>query len=818
MTNNRTRFLVGSAMLAAFIASPALAQDTAPEETNSAESAGIGEIIVTARKRAESAQKVPLAINAFSPELIREKNIVALNDLAQNTSGVTIQAGPNSTEFLVVIRGQNALDSTLNLDQAIGIYLDGVYIGPQLGNGLALNFDDVSSVEVLKGPQGTLYGRNTSGGALKVDHNEPTYDVEGWGKVGLGSHGQRKASAVLNVPLATDTAALRLYGGYSARDGFGRNLFNGNRNFNDETYSFAGTLRLDPAPNLKVILRGTYDHHTNDGIDNFAVAIIPTTNLATLTIAADAGLPLIADPTAPLGYTLSPETIQQAVDLFNARSPQNRFDTTTRFPNGDRTKIWSATSDVTWDISPDLQLRSITSYRHLKSHRAIEFSGQSLPFIVADEPLTYRQFSEELNLNGKAFENKLDYTLGLFYLHNKGRGNDIAATSPTLGRDLGADSPVPTGRNVQDGETKTDSFAAYAQATYEITDGLRFTGGLRYTHEKKGLRTHNRFVFGTYNPDTGFVDVGPEVLFNPVTFTGNTICFEANQGVGDACFADQPFTFEKVTWLASVDYQIAPSVMVYAKTSRGFRSGGGQQRLGAGLANAIGIPPFGPESVDDYELGIKADFLDRRVRANLAVYRADYTGMQRTTLAIINNTINSYVSNAGKAKIQGVEFELQAKPFPELTLGFNGAYTDPKYKEYLTPFGDYSQHRFQGIADFVYTLSAAYKQPTTFGSVGLSASYWHTSSVPLQPDAGPATFGGPTNPNPWATQKAYGLLNGRAEVNFGEALSLAVWGKNLTNKNYFTYNLDVTAPTSFGYASSWGGEPRTWGAEVTYRF
>ena len=808
-------YLVSTFALVTLTTEPALAQQEQVADdqhgVNEESRSGISAIIVTARKRAESAQEVPISISAFSPEELQEKQIVSIADLTKVTAGVSFQQSSTPSQFSVVIRGQNILDSTLNLDPAIGIYVDGVYIGPDIGNGLALNFDDAAGVEVLKGPQGTLYGRNTSGGALKLDHVIPGYETEGWIKAEIGNYDAYALRGAVTVPLAEEVATLRVYGRYQEHDGYGRNPWRGSDVLDERTYSFGGTLRLDPTPDFNLILRANYDKRKSDGLDNFPTAILPTTNVATLSVAIANGLPINLDG------TLSPAVIDQAVGLFYAQGPSDRFDTNGRFPNNEDLELINGSLTATWDITPDMQLKSITGYRKINTYRGVDFSGGSTPLILTAQPLTYSQWSEELNLGGSAIDGRLDYTLGLFYLNSDGRDENYAVVAPFLGVAFGAASPIPLGQNIQIGDVKTKSYAAYAQATYEIVDDLNVTAGLRFTKEDKDLTTHNRFVFGGFDPITGFVDTGPEMLFDPVAGTGNTICFESAQGVGDACTASQPFTFKRLTWLGSVDYSITPDILIYAKTSRGFRSGGGQLRLGAGVANQFSIPPFGPEEVDDIEFGLKSDLFDRRVRANVSLYRGNYKGMQRTTLVVVNGAINSIIQSAGKSRVQGMEFELLAKPIPELTLGWTGAYTDVKYKEYRDGLGnDLSQQEFQGIADFVYTLSAAYRQPVSFGEIGLSVEYWHTSDVPLQPGAGPATTGGPTNSNPWATQKAYGLLNARAEVVLGNDLTIGVWGKNLADKEYFTYNLDVTA--SLGYANSWGGAPRTFGIDVRYDF
>jgi iron complex outermembrane receptor protein len=258
--------------------------------------------------------------------------------------------------------------------------------------------------------------------------------------------------------------------------------------------------------------------------------------------------------------------------------------------------------------------------------------------------------------------------------------------------------------------------------------------------------------------------------------------------------------------------------MSYVKFSQGFRSGGGQLRLGAGITdNGKVVPPFAPETVNDYEIGIKSDWFDHTLRINADYYYDDYKNLQKTFLEVVNGALNSVVLNAATAKIQGVEFDATYKPISQLTLGISGAYTDPKYSKYVDPTtgADLSRQKFQGIAKMTFTVSAGYVVPTDFGSIDLNLDYWHTSAVPLQPGAGDNQLGSA----PWDTQPQYGLFNGRLAANLDNGhWTIAAWSKNIFNKNYFTYGLDLTASTSLGYADAWGAVPRTWGVDASYRF
>lgn len=789
----------------AALAEPAPAAGEAVESNNS--DAGLGEIIVTARKRAETEQTTPVSMTAFTPEMLIQKSIVSLSDIAEHTSGLTLQQSSMTQQFEASIRGQNTLDSTLNLDPAIGIYVDGVYIGPDIGNAIAVNLDDAATAEVLKGPQGTLYGRNTSGGAIKVDHVLPDYDgVTGWAKGGLGAYNMSTFASAVTLPIVDQLATVRLYGRYISRDGYGINTTTNVPVQDDHGYDFGVTLRLDPAAGFQIVVRGNYDfdHSGGPSIHPVADVLSPYSVENNAIQATQGGL---------THYGLTPAQTAAAQAAYFALGPQKFYDMTSRFPTPDYLTLYNGSVTMDYEVSKALDFKSISGYRHISTYRGIDFSGSyAAENIAVAEPLSYRQFTEELTAGGLVLDDKLNYTIGVFYLNSSGEDFSAATTAPILGQALGAASPIPTGLNIENGLERNKSAAAYTQGTYKILPDLNFTAGVRYTRETKDLTSNNQFQAGSYNSVNGFVNLYPLVL-NQTVF-----CSEPNQGIGDQCSGSAQTTFSKTTFLGSLDYKITDGVMAYGKFSQGFRSGGGQLRLGAGITdNGKVVPPFAPESVNDYEIGIKSDWFEHTLRINLDYYYDDYKNLQKTFLEVVNGALNSVVLNAATAKIQGVEFDVTYKPVSQLTLGISGAYTDPKYTKYVDPTSglDLSSQKFQGVAKMVFTVSAGYNVPTNFGSMDLNLDYWHTSAVPLQPGAGDNELGSA----PWDTQPSYGLLNGRLAANFGGGhWTVAGWSKNILNKEYFNYGLDLTAATSLGYALAWGGVPRTWGVEASYRF
>jgi iron complex outermembrane receptor protein len=797
--------IAGAAFLsAASFADPAT---DAADTSASGNSTALAEIVVTARKRAESEQTTPISITAFTPDLLAKQSIVTGWDLAVHSAGLTLQQSSTTQQFEATIRGQNTLDSTLNLDPAIGIYVDGVYIGPDIGNAIALNFDDAASAEVLNGPQGTLYGRNTSGGAIKLDHVLPDYGgITGWVKGDVGAFNLNTFAGAVTLPIVDQLATVRLYGRYISRDGYGLNTTLNEQLQDDHGYDFGITLRLDPAPGFRVVIRSNYDFDHSGG-----PSIRPVVD--TLNPFSVENNAIQATQVGLTSYGLTPAQTAAAQAAFFALGPKKFYDMTSRFPTPDYLTLYNGSVTMDYDVSDALQIKSISGYRHISTYRGIDFSGTfAASDIAVAEPLNYRQFTEELTASGVALDNKFNYTVGAFYLTSLGNDDSSATTAPILGQALGAASPVPTGLNIENGLEQDKSYAAYTQESYKILPALSLTVGVRYTKEFKDLTSYNQFQAGSYNPVNGFVNLYPLVL-NETVF-----CSEPNKGVGLACNGYGADTFSKTTSLASLDYKFTDSVFGYAKFSQGFRSGGGQLRLGAGiLDNGKSVPPFAPETVNDYEVGLKSDWFDHSLRINVDYYFDTYKDIQRTFLEVVNGALNSVVVNAATARIQGVEFDVKYKPVSQLTFGVTGAYTNAGYEKFVDPNSglNIANQALQGVARFTFDVTGEYNVPTSFGSIDLNVDYWRTSAVPLAPFSGDNELGNA----PWDVQPGYGLLNGRLAFNLDQDhWTISAWGKNLLNKEYFTYALDLTAASSLGYANSWGGLPRTWGVQASYKF
>lgn len=760
-----------------------------PAGQQAAGDVGIADIVVTARKTAENVQRTPLAITAFTGADIEARQILGVKDLTKSTPGL-IFTGISYDTFaqLVTIRGVTATDVLLVSEPAVGIYVDGVYQGTTQGTGLSDVFD-LDRVEVLKGPQGTLYGRNSTGGAVSIYTNLPSYD--GWSgkvKVGLGNYDTMQGAAQINVPIVQDKLALRLVAQYFDRGkGFGTEVTSGKGLEKLSTQVIRGTLRADPTDKLQIVLRGDYSHGYNTGkITKVAGAQNPLPFAVALAGGLQLGLPSAFGMLSPDPTVSGPAYVTTATAVRNfilGEQPAGHYDAVYS-PNGqyyNKIRSGGGSATIAYQFSDAATLKSITAYRFIKKINPSDTDGSSLLLIDPRiNGVDAKQFTQEVQLTGSIFDNRLKYALGGYYYHGFGRDfNTVNALFP-----INPTNPANFNAHVDD-----KSYAGYFQATYTVVEGLRVTGGIRYTDETKIL------ISRTFN--AGGCGVAVSDRPDPAVCEGK---FKS------------PFT--NWSYTGSIDYQVTPTTLLYARTSKGFKAGGINER---GTAVAGTYAPFKPETLTDYEVGIKTDLFDHRLRINMAAFTSAYKGIQQTVVVPGpgGNPI-SIIANTGRAKIQGGELEVTAKPFPELLLRGTYALTDAKLtKGFQVGNPDnliQGNAKHQASASFVYTL------PTDFGNVSAGMNYSYRSRVDFNTGnhlPGGAAVGVPAS---LAQQAGYGLVDGRLgfHVENGD-FNVAIFGRNLTNKFYKSAALDL-AGAGLGLVLAYSGEPRTYGIEFSKNF
>ena len=643
----RLLLLAGTAMIAA---TPALAQDQqAPAETAAAEPAAeaeaasgdnvaTGEIVVTARRRNEALLDVPIAVTAYSGAELERQGAVDITDVADTTPNVTLEVsrGTNST-LTAFIRGIGQQDPVGGFEQGVGIYLDDVYLNrPQ---GAVLDIYDVERIEVLRGPQGTLYGRNTIGGAIKYVtrrlSDQPELRLRGT----VGTYGQLDFVATGSVPIAdmfrVGASVARL-----TRDGFGKNFTTGQENYNKDVTAarISAEIGRDESALIRLSADYTKDKSNTRG-----------------------GHRLIPNQCTTAACTIEPNLIGSEFNSYGAL-----LDPTQKVVS----KGMSAHGQL--EVAEGITLKSITAYRRDRSATPIDFDA--LPAVDLDVPAFYKnkQFSQEFQ--AEYDRGPLSGVVGAYYLDANAKTTfDVRITTQ-----------LPGFTAFSDGNVDTKTWAIFGDFTYDISDRFSAAIGARYTSDKRHATVLRQTLFGG----------GSEIFGGAGNVFATTSDFEGRRH-------DKAFTPR-----ASLSFKPNDDHHLYVSWSKGFKGGGfdprGQSTRAPDLDGSGGLPSdaeiyeymaFDPEKVTSYELGWKGSLFDKRVYAGVALFRADYQDMQipASVGCQINGQPNfcGETSNAGKARIQGVEFEGNARLFgnpggSRANFAWSLGYLDAKFKEFIT--------------------------------------------------------------------------------------------------------------------------------------
>jgi iron complex outermembrane receptor protein len=770
----RTRaVLLGSAALLA-VAAPAAAQEAAPApapDQSSAEpepgqanaatadepaAATDTEIVVTARRREETLQDVPIAVTAYSGEQLNRQGALDITDIGDTTPNVTLETsrGTNTT-LTAFIRGVGQQDPVAGFEQGVGLYIDDVYLNrPQ---GALLDIYDVERIEVLRGPQGTLYGRNTIGGAVKYVTrrlgDEPRMTL----RANLGTYKQADLIVSASLPVAPGLAVGGAFARLS-RGGFGDNLTTGEENYNRDLYATRGTVEFEPNDTIFFRLSGdyTWDNSNPRGGHRLIAGGL-------------SGAPVLNDEFDSRGGLVEPEQ---------------------------RVKGGGLALHGELGLADGFKLRSITAYRKDKSSTPIDFDA--LPAADVDVPAIYRnkQFSQELQL--LVDRGPLSGLVGAYYL--KANANNIfdvilATTAP-------AALPGLTASTFGDVDTKT--WAVFADFSYDITDQLSVSVGGRYTNDKREATVIRRnLLFGA----------SPELGGSPVNGL-----FPGGRQLGPLTSDFQgEETFKEFTPRASISFEPDANNTFYASFAKGFKGGGFDPRglsTAAPDLDADGVREadeifdyflFEPEKVTSYELGYKASLFDRRLRLAVAGFYANYKDVQvpGSVGAVINGvpTFVGVTTNAGRANFKGLEFEGTAAllrdfagPGSRLNLSGTLGYLKARYKEFITQVAFFDEagnpaptspgqpidvadfRRIQNTPKWTASGTLDFSVPVGAGDLSGNATASYRSK----------TFQFET-PSPYLDQPGYALFDANLIYNFpGDRVRLGLHGKNLTDKRYIT--------------------------------
>ncbi|WP_374145144.1 TonB-dependent receptor [Sphingomonas sp. 28-63-12] len=784
---------------------------------------GIADIVVTARRTSENLQTIPVAVTALDSVALETKQILVVTDLARTTPSLSIGTGgtgPASIVYLA-IRGQAQNSPNSLSDASVGIYIDGVYVArPIVGN---LGFLDAASAEVLRGPQGTLFGRNTTGGALNLTSNQPTDRYEGSLKLGYGNYNQRMVEGVYNVPLSSDVAA-RVALRYNARDNFYPNLTSGKGQGN-VSGDYFGRLTLKWSPSnlpITATISGDFNDYRDSGNPNAVSAINPSGPLQSFTnisagvqsgaIPANAPIPLSATfsvPAALFANFLQPganPNLQSYVNPYftPAGASGNNWLATYGRPTTGNPEIdnlhnltvgKSVTGTFTWDMG-GARLKSISGYRNSRANNSLDLTGTPTGGGAFVTEYINEQFSQELQLAGTA--GRLDWIGGLYYFRETGSERSDSA--------IFYNTPIAAyARSLA--TYASESKGMFAQVNYRITDEFRVTGGIRYTWDNRSI---NRMGITDWR------------AADPVCNVGANIGKKASVA---PCVNAESRNFSYPAWTLGVDYKISPSVFVYAKTSGASMSGGFNSRpVPQGFSSS-----FEPERVKDAEVGIKVDFFDRHLRTNIAVFGARQANVQRIVNAVFTNaagaqSLTQFVSNSGKVNTAGVEFEGTAQPWRGMEMTGSVAYLDAKYASgSRTEAGvDRSVEPVTQAPKWTWSAGATQEFKMNAGTLAIHGDYAYVSSRAFDVNspalgATPAQIAAVNAGNAASVIRAYGLLNGRISFALAKPqIEFAIWGRNLTNQPWFTNVFN--SYTGIGSTNQFQGAPRTYGGTISFKF
>jgi len=766
--------LGGAALICVISSTPSRAQDAAqdpglqdstvpvPGETKVDESsAAVADIVVTAQRRTSSIQRAPAAIEAYDAGALEEKSLNTIEDIGIISPSMQVAIYQN--EANIYIRGIGTPIVIGGTESSNAFLLDGVYLARAAA--AVPGFIDAERIEILKGPQGTLYGRNATGGAINIISAKPTEFFTGQFSASYGNYNTFKLFGAVGGPLVADKILFRLAAQKHKRDGWSKLTFptpnagplsnqttidaeDANENF------VRGQLEFRPTEDLSIRFTGDY-YSANDANALYGVLFD------------------IAYGPKPDAGNLRPRYLDFIL-ANGTLSPTNSRRMTSDVQPYNKPEVWGVAVDMQLNLGDSL-LSGTTSYRVTKPlfHSDLDFSDAPASDSTRSED--HRQFSQDLQFTSPA-DKALSFIVGLSYFHERNTVKNeywmplipslfgIATEGPCCLLQLNGD------------DLKTTAYAAFIDASYKLTDRLTLRGGGRYSRERRSGQ--NMLVF---------VDIPTELE----PFFNNVAPFETA-------------TFSSFTPKAGIDFEVSSDVFAYASVTRGFKSGGFN-------IGSYQNTPYDPEKITSYEIGVKSAFLDRRLRLNITGFYYDYKDLQ--TQDVAGNVV--VVKNAASARIKGVEVDGAFRVSDRLLVDFGATWLNGRFARYSTEdpkrpeLGvlDLSGNVLPKAPEFKASVGARYSVPLSFGRLDLRADYTWQDRI----------FFNAYN-DLFARQSAYSWIKARATLNnIDETVSLSAYVDNLTNE-VVRSNAGYTGDIVGGFLVGSLAPPRTYGVEVSYRF
>jgi len=700
--------LTSMILAVALSSTQAFAQDEIEEEENAKDKASLfNTITITAQKRESDIQKTPLSVTAISGDVMDQIGIDTMEDFQFFAPGITIT---NDSMAIVNIRGIGTSAFGVATDPSSTVYIDGIY-QPRPTTGYQDMFD-IERVELLRGPQGVLFGRNSAGGTLNIISKEATEDFEGTIGLTVGNFNKRSLSATFSGGLSDNTRS-RVTLLRNTRDGVYDDILTGANYQDEDTFAGRATLAIDLSEKFELVLRADFNEDQETGY-----------------IGIRSGYP------------------QDYIDA-GAVVPTGDYDVALDFPPTNRAKVWGVSSTAIW-TGDEYTFQSITSYRQSDVTQTIDADATELPVFHIGFDEASKSLTQEIQVSNTTPDD-LDWIMGFFFLNEDGEGGiDLIFSDPTI--------------NIPESNI-TNAYALFGQATYDISEDLRATFGLRYSYETKS------YDFAT-NVNGTQVDIG-----SPTD------------------------SWEAWTPRFAIDYDFAEDILGYVSATKGFKSGGFQ------LGDAA---PFAQEILWSYEMGVKSTLLDNRLRANVGVFQYDYTDLQ--VVEFDDDSGIATTTNAGKATIQGIEGEFIGRVTDDFNLNATVTYTDATFDVFPQGQGvDFAGNELPNSPKLTYSLGAQYTTDAgSYGYLVFRGDYAWRDNVNFK-----------SSNLPRFRSDTYSLLNLKVSLmTFDDQWEFSVYGSNILDNRYATY---ITAARSVDggvsdLTSSIYGDPRQFGLRVRRNF
>lgn len=801
----------------------------------------LDEVVVTARRREETEQTVPIAITAFGANTMEDKRLTSLENIQSAVPEFSVsQASGRPNAPVYGLRGIRPTEAIFGQDPTVAIYFADVVMSPASNTNLGLY--DLASLQVLKGPQGTLFGRNTTGGAVLMTPKRPGKEFGANITVGYGTYGRNETQLGIDMPFS-DSFAMRFAGRTIDSDGYQTNVapgpLYGSKLGGESTRNARLSLVwniTDSVENYSIL---NYDRKHTNGRGLVLQALNPNSNSPTHCYDGPGnplgGSPPVANqpgttpgPLTPPGVgcnnsntpSASPGATPNVIDNTPTGLP-SYWDSLARaqgrsvneiesdMPQFDRIETWGIVNTTTAKLGDDLTLKGIGGYHDFKAKSWLDLDASALPGVLTsmqDEEM--KSASYELQVLGEALDKRLNWVTGLYWYSEDGFQNSPGNVSQGLSA-----SPL----FIQRGDVKNTTYSVFAQGDFNFTQDLSLTAGVRWTKDKKEMVISTRTLTAC-------------VLSDPNT--NIRIASLAN------CSVKLSDSFSKPTGTLSLNYKLNSDVLLYATSRYGYRAGGFNLRG----TEPVTYRPFDPETVLDFELGTKADWAigNWKMRSNAAIYNQWYDDIQRTVgVSSASGVPSSAVQNAAKATVFGVELQQTIQPTRDLLLQLNYAFTNPKYNDWTeknldlstptntvltdldgTPFHFTPKHSASGTVTYTIPLANANEE------VSLSAGASYRSHVYINAlQTIQAINRIPESVRPLLQQGGYTTfdLNAAWKAIRGTNLDVAAYVKNAANKEYAVGGLQLyesayDSVSRSGMLARAYGEPRTFGAELRFSF